>query len=269
MKEKDLYLVIIISVICNIFLCTIKTIIGVISNSQAMIADGFHSLEDVSSSIISLIGSKMASKNNKKIYPFGTKRVKYIFSLMVSILMIMISITMLKNVILNFFEHEIYIFNIYSLIVYFITIVVKLVLYSYCKGEYKKTCNILIKSLMYDHRNDMIISLGVVISIIVTKYNLYIVDYIVSIAISLIIAYTGIKIYLESYNILMCKNIKNINIERYFKIIGYENIDIINLGENYIVILNVDKDLETNLSNIYNSKILKEYNVTHLCIKYM
>ena len=117
-------LCIVISVICNIFLCIIKIIIGTLSKSQAMIADGIHSLEDVSSSLILLIGNKVASKENK-MYPFGIKRVKYVFSLTVSIFMIIISVTMLKNVILNLFEKSEYVFSIYSLIVCVITIVIK------------------------------------------------------------------------------------------------------------------------------------------------
>ena len=269
MKKTNIYLTILISVICNIFLCAIKTIVGVISNSQAMIADGIHSLEDVTSSIISLIGCKISSKENKKLYPLGISRIKYVFSLTVSVLMVMISVTMLKNVIANFFEDNSYVFSIYSLIVCVITIIVKLILYFYCKNIYKKTNNILIKSIMYDHRNDVFISTGVIISIVVTKYNLYILDYLVSIIISIIICNTGIKIYLESYNILTCKKQNVSNIKKYFKIKGYKNIDIISLGDSYSVIIRGNINNRNRINKIINEKKLQEYNVSHLYIKYM
>jgi len=144
---KNSCAVIIISVICNIFLCVIKTIIGIFSNSQALIADGLHSLEDVSSSVISLIGDKISSKENKN-YSFGIKRVKYVFSLTVSLFMVMISVTMLENVIANFFEDNSYVFSIYSLIVCVITIITKLILYFYFKNIYKK--NFTFKKIGYN-----------------------------------------------------------------------------------------------------------------------
>ena len=262
---KNSCTVIIISVICNIFLCVIKTIIGIMSNSQALIADGLHSLEDVSSSVISLIGNRISNKENN-IYPLGVKRVKYVFSLTVSILMVIISITMLKNVVFSMFEPNIYIFSIYTLIVCGITIIVKAVLYIYSKLEYNKTNNILIKSIMCDHKNDIIITIGVIISIIATKYNLYILDYVTGIVISLLIAYTGIKIYLESYNVLMCKKIYKPEINKLFN----KKIDILNMGEEYIIIIYVKKDEMFDISNIYIDKTkLEKYNISQLLIRYM
>jgi len=261
---KNSCAVIIISVICNIFLCVIKTIIGIFSNSQALIADGLHSLEDVSSSVISLIGDKISSKENKN-YSFGIKRVKYVFSLTVSVLMVMIAITMLKNVISSLFEPSKYIFNIYSLVICLITIVIKLILYIYSRSEYIKTNNILIKSIMYDHRNDIIITIGVVISIIVTRFDLYVLDYIVGVIISLIIGVTGTKIYLESYEALMCKNINYEQFNKHF----CNNIAIVNMGDENIGIIN-GRILENNdFGKIYSEELLEEYNISQLFIRYM
>lgn len=261
---KNSCAVIIISVICNIFLCIIKTIIGIFTNSQAMIADGLHSLEDVSSSIISLIGNNIASKDNE-LYPFGIKRVKYVFSLTVSILMIMISITMLKNVISNISQPSVYIFSIYSLIVCCVTITIKTILYIFTKYQYVKTNNILVKSIMCDHRNDIIITIGIIISIIATRYNLYILDYIAGIVISLLIAHTGIKIYWESYNTLMCKKIINSEINNIFG----DDIDVLNMGEEYIVIVYVNKNKMFDFKSLCNDKnVLEKYNVSQLLIRY-
>ena len=118
---------------------------------------------------------------------------------------------------------------------------------------------------MYDHRNDIIITIGLIISIILTKYNLYILDYIVGIIISLSIAYTGLKICIESYNILMCKKVINKEITKTFG----TNIDVINMGEDYIVIMYINKYKNLKIENIYNTSLLEKYNISQLLIRYM
>jgi len=79
-------------IIGNIFLLIIKTIIGVITNSQAMIADSVNSAGDIFSSLMTFIGNKIASKPKDDDHNLGHGKAEYIFSMLVSISMIFVSI---------------------------------------------------------------------------------------------------------------------------------------------------------------------------------
>lgn len=203
MRYNNSNKIIVISVICNILLCILKSIVGIISNSQALIVDSAHSFEDASSSIISLIGNNLCDRQKNN---FDCYKAKSVISLTISVLMIIIALSLLKNVFINIFKGYIVVFNMYSLFICVITIMTKIILYFISRKEYNKTKNILIKSLMYDHRNDIIITISVISSLILSKYNLYVLDYIVGVIIAIIILITGSLLYIENYKVLSCIN---------------------------------------------------------------
>ena len=88
-------------------------------------------------------------------------------------------------------------------IVCIITIIVKFCLFIYTKSLFKKYDNILLKSNYTDHRNDCVITLFTLLSIIFGKFGIYWLDGVVGIGISIWILLTGIEIFMESYNVLM------------------------------------------------------------------
>ena len=90
-----------LGVLGNLFLVVIKLIVGIISNSQSMLADALHSIEDMMSSVVSYIAIKISSKPSDKEHPYGHGKVEYTFSFLISIIMIIVSITMIKSTISN------------------------------------------------------------------------------------------------------------------------------------------------------------------------
>lgn len=84
-----------------------------------------------------------------------------------------------------------------------ITIIVKFCLYLYTRKASKSCNNILLESNMKDHRNDCIVTTFTLISVLLTLCGIYWFDGVVGIGISICIGYTGISIFLESYNVLM------------------------------------------------------------------
>ena len=197
----------ILGILGNIFLLIIKGIIGFMTNSQAMIADTFNSFGDVFSSFMTYIGNKISSKEADEDHNLGHGKAEYIFSFLISIVMLLTSLAVIKGAITTFINNSKIDFNIVLVVVCLITIITKLSLYLYTKNIYKKNHNILIKANSNDHRNDCFITTLTLISAICGIYGYKVVDIIIGIIISIWIGYTALKIFVESYDVLMDKSI--------------------------------------------------------------
>ena len=196
----------ILGIIGNIFLLIIKVIAGVFSNSQSLIADAFNSAGDIFSSFMTYIGNKISSKEADEDHNLGHGKAEYIYSLLISISMFLLSVEVIKNAIENLINKDYMIYSFWLIIVCIITIVVKFSLYLYTNYLFKKTNNILIKANSKDHRNDVFITSFTLVSILLSSRGLYIFDFIVGIGIALWIIYTSIKLFIESYDVLMDKS---------------------------------------------------------------
>ena len=254
-------------IIGNIFLFIIKIIIGIISNSQAMIADSFNSAGDIFASFMTWLGNRISSVPNDEDHNFGHGKAEYIFSMLISISMIIIAGKLLYDSIMSIINVNKLIFSWKLVIICFITIITKFILYLYSRNIYKKTNSLLIKSNMLDHRNDMVITLFTTIAIMLTKVNIYFFDGIVGIGISIWILITGIKIYKESYDVLMDTSIDNETKNSILKIIkSFHEINRIGnfysipIGYKYVVVITifVDGDLKTKKSHLITEEIEKK-----------
>lgn len=193
----------ILGILGNIFLLIIKTIVAFLSHSQAMIADSANSAGDIFASLMTFIGNKISSEPYDKTHNFGHGKAEYIFSLFISISMIFVAVKLLYDSVLSLINKEAFTFSWFLVLVCIITILVKFFLYLYTKTMSKKYNNILLEANMKDHRNDCIVTLCTLISILCGLFGFYLFDGIVGIGISVWISYTGISILIESYNILM------------------------------------------------------------------
>ncbi len=191
-----------LGILGNIFLLILKTTIGFISNSQAMIADAFNSFGDVLSSLLTFIGNKISSKEADDDHHLGHGKAEYIYAFLISIIMLITAAMVIKGAIMTYINHSKIDFSIYLIIICIITIIVKLSLYLYTKTIGKKHHNILVEANSKDHRNDCFITTMTLISSVL---GIYVLDIIIGIIIALWIAYTALKIFKESYDVLMDK----------------------------------------------------------------
>ena len=257
----------ILGIVGNIFLLIIKIVVGILAKSQSMIADAANSASDIFASLMTFIGNKIASEPSDEDHNFGHGKAEYIFSLFISISMIVVSLKILYDSALSIIYKNEIIFSWWLIIVCIITIATKLTLYLYSKSALKKFNNILLESNMKDHRNDCIVTSFTTFSIILSLFGLYWVDGIVGIGISFWIFYTGIKIFIESYNVLMDKSINPKIKEDIYKIItefdGVKEIvgmHTIPTGYKYILVLTigVDGNMETFKSHTIADNLQKE-----------
>lgn len=191
----------------NILLMIIKGIVALLTGSQAMTADAFNSAGDIFSSLMTYIGNKISSKPSDEDHNLGHGKAEYIYSMLISISMILMAMFVLKDSFISLVKGKTYDFSVWLIVVCLTTIIVKLLLFIYTNKLYKKYNNLLVKANSKDHFNDMIITSVNLISCLLSLKGIYFLDGIVGIIISLWIMYTSIKLFIESYNVLMDKSI--------------------------------------------------------------
>ncbi len=233
----------------NIFLLIIKGLIGFASHSQSMIADAFNSASDILASLMTFIGNKIASEPEDQNHHFGHGKAEYIFSLFISITMLIVSIKLFIDSLLSLINHGTFTFSWLLIIVCLITILTKSFLYFFTKNAYKKHNSILLKSAYQDHRNDCIVTTFTLISILFGKFGIFYVDGMIGIGISLWIFISGFSIFLESYNVLMDisldENTKTFILDlvaQHDKIKHVSNLYTVPTGYHYVVILTISVD---------------------------
>ena len=239
----------ILGILGNVFLLIIKAFVGFASKSQAMIADSINSAGDIFASLMTFIGNKISSVPHDDDHNFGHGKAEYIFSMFISLSMIVASSKLLYDAIYTLFKGSEIKFSWMLVSVCIITIIIKLALYLYTKFQLKKHNSILLKANMKDHRNDCFVTTFTLISVLLSYQDIKWVDSIVGIGISLWIFYTGIKIFIESYNVLMDISIDKDTSEKIVKIIKAHNEvkDIVNIssvptGAKYMVFVTIAVD---------------------------
>lgn len=168
-------------IIGNIFLLIIKAIVGFVSKSQSMIADSINSAGDIFASLMTFIGNKIASVPNDANHNLGHGKAEYIFSMFISISMILVSSKLLYDSIMTLILGSELKFSWFLVVVCIVTIITKLILYFYTKTAYKKHNNILLEANMKDHRNDCVVTSFTLLSILLTLLNIYWFDSVVGI----------------------------------------------------------------------------------------
>lgn len=239
----------IIGIIGNVFLLIIKSFIGFISLSQAMIADAANSAGDIFASLMTFIGNKIASEPSDESHNFGHGKAEYVFSLFISLSMMFVSGKLLIDSVRNLINGSKFTFSWFLVLVCIITILTKLFLFLYTRYLYKRNENLLLKSNMADHRNDCVLTTFTLISVLLSLANIYWFDAVVGIGISIWIFYTGIKIFIESYNVLMDKSLDSKTkdiildlIDTYSEIEKVDEIYSSPIGYQYIVTITIYVD---------------------------
>lgn len=250
----------ILGIIGNIFLLIIKAIIGFITSSQAMIADAANSAGDIFASLMTFIGNKIASEPKDDTHHMGHGKAEYIFSMFISISMMVVSLKLLFDSIMSLINKDTFEFSWMLVVVCIITIITKLALYLYTGKLAKGLDNLLLEANKNDHRNDCIVTTFTLISVLLSLVNIFWFDSLVGIGISIWIFYTGLKIFIESFNVLMDKSLEQENIEKILEILKkypeikkYNHLNTTPVGYKYLISITIFVD--GNMSTFESHKI--------------
>lgn len=163
-KFKKAFFVTAIGAAANLILSVIKILIGFISYSHSVLADGIHSLSDLFTDAIVVIFLKIAYKPATRDKPYGNSKLESIASLFISIILILVVIGMIYRVIDSPHENEIN--TTFAVVIVIISIILKEILYRYTYSEGKKLRSSTLIANAWHHRTDSLSSVMVLLCLI-------------------------------------------------------------------------------------------------------
>lgn len=237
----------IVGICVNLLLSIIKFVAGLISASSAIIADALNNLSDAGSSIVTLISFKISSKPADRGHPFGHARMEYISSMIVSFIILLVGGEMIieaLKTILGLSDPKSLEINNVVLTILCISIIFKIWLGSFYRHVGNKIKSSVINASALDSLFDAISTTTVLISSIIIHFfpNLWIIDSIVSIGVSIMIFVAGIKILLETKDALLGEGpvdtmVESINkvVSEYPDVEGMHDLMVHNYGPNHFI----------------------------------
>lgn len=238
-----------VGILGNLFLFIIKIIVAVMSKSQAMLADSINSGTDILSSLMTLIGGKLAAEAPDKGHNYGHAKAEYVFSLIISLIMGYLAIKIAWDGAVSLIDRNVFEISWYLILVCVITMITKFFLYIYTHKIGEKNNDILILANAQDHKNDILVTASVLVGVIAAVFKIYWLDGIIAICIATRIFYVAIDFFVQSYTVLIDRSMDDAEIKEIESIIKtYKNIDHIDritsksTGKSFIVIVKVSVD---------------------------
>lgn len=229
-NEKIAIKVSVISIILNCLLTLIKFISGVISKSSAMISDSVHSLSDVLSTFVVIIGVKISNKQADSDHPYGHERIECVSAIILSgmlfIIGALIGINGIKNVTNS---SNLVMPGVLALIASIISIISKEAMYQYTIRVSKKINSAALKADAWHHRSDALSSIGSFIGILGSRLGFKVFDPLASVIISLCIIKVSIDIFKDAIDKMVDKSCDKEVIDKVISVIekneSVKNID--------------------------------------------
>lgn len=261
MNEKIAMKVSIVSIVSNVFLTIIKFIAGFISHSNAMISDAIHSLSDVLSTFVVIIGVKLSNKKADKEHPYGHERLECVASIILAVMLMLTGIgigaTGIQNIIKG--KYVILVSSTLALVIAIASILVKEAMYWYTRSAAKKINSGALLADAWHHRSDALSSIGSFIGILGAKLGFPILDSIASIVICLFIIKVAYDIFKDAIDKMVDKACDEETVKRIEDII-YENKEVVKIddlktrmfGNRYYIDVEISVDKDMSVSNAHD-----------------
>ena len=190
----------VVGIVTNVFLAAFKAAVGIISNSIAVVLDAVNNLSDAISSLVTIVGTKLAGKLPDKKHPLGHGRIEYLSAMIVSGIVLYAGITSLVESIKKIICPETPEYGTISIVIISVAVVVKIVLGKYVKAQGEKVNSGALVASGSDALFDAILSFSVLLSAIVfLVFNISLEAY-VGAVISCFIIKAGLEMISETVN---------------------------------------------------------------------
>ena len=157
----------IIGIIANVFLAAFKAVVGILTNSIAIVLDAVNNISDAGSSLITIVGTKLAAKEPDKKHPFGYGRIEYLSAMIISVIVLYAGITSLTESVKQIIHPETPSYTTVSLIIVAVGVVVKILLGRYVKGVGEKVNSDSLVNSGEDATLDSIISASTLVAAVI------------------------------------------------------------------------------------------------------
>lgn len=192
-----------VGIICNCLLAAGKLIVGHMTSSMSITADGLNNLSDGASSIVTLLGFKLAEKPADRKHPYGHARIEYIAGLTVAVMILFIGLELGKSSVQKFINPEPIEFSFTAVWVLCASILVKLFMMLFNLKIGRRINSNALLATAADSRNDVMTTSAVLAASIVEHFYDVRIDGVMGIAVSLFILYSGIKLAGETMSPLL------------------------------------------------------------------
>lgn len=224
-------------IFCNLFLFGLKWCIGFFLHSISIMADAFNNLSDAGSSIISLVGVKIAERPADEEHPFGHGRVEYIAALVVAFLVLEVGFTFFKDAISKIRHPQEMRFQLFSVVVLILSVAVKLWMSYFNKKLGKRIDSKVMMAVSADAIGDVITTSATIFSVVFLKLTGYNIDGFIGLGVSLVVMWAGVGIAKDTLEPLIGQavdpkvylQITNF-VEKYDGVVGSHDLIVHNYG---------------------------------------
>lgn len=180
-------------IVCNLILFVIKLITGTVTGAFSIVADGFNNLSDMGSSLITLLGFKLAAKPADKDHPFGHGRLEYVSAFIVSALILLVGFELFKGSVEKILAPETPATDLLTVIVLAVSILIKLWMALFNRKIGTRIQSESLRATAQDSLNDCISTGAVLIAVLILRFFGLNLDAWVGLAVSLFILWSGFR----------------------------------------------------------------------------
>ena len=255
------YLCGVVGIVINIFLFGGKFLAGFISGSVAVTADAFNNLSDAGSSVISLIGFRLASQKPDPEHPFGHGRFEYIASLIISMIIILMGFELGKDSVGRIVTPEEVEYSVLTFVILGVSILAKFYMFIYNNAIGKKIDSTTLKATATDSISDTLSTFAVLVSAILGRTTGILIDGWVGLVVAGFIMFAGISSAKETIDSLLgtppdeefCKKVEDIVLS-HDGMIGIHDMIVHNYGPGRVFIsLHAEVPSDGNFVDIHDT----------------
>ena len=192
-----------VGIATNLLLFVIKLIAGLVSHSVAILADAINNLTDSGSSVIMLVGFKLAGKPADEKHPFGHARMEYLSGVIVSFIVLFLGFELGQTSVEKIFHPEETDFSILAFVILILSILIKLWQCFFYRSVGKKISSEAIFATSADSRNDVITTAVVLIGAVISRLTDLHLDGWLGLIVAIFIVISGVKLIMETGNPLL------------------------------------------------------------------
>ena len=229
-RDRQIIRVSLVGIAANLLLAGFKVFVGLLSHSIAIILDAVNNLSDSASSVITIVGTKLAGRSPDKKHPFGYGRIEYLSAMSISLIVLYAGVTSFVESVKKIIHPETPDYNTLTLVIVAVAVVVKIVLGSYVKGQGEKLNSDSLVNSGEDAKLDSLISAATLAAALIFIFTKVSLEAWLGAIISVIIIKSGIEMLRDTLSKILGENAKRLLCPDNQGMILYGNTDQISVS---------------------------------------
>lgn len=192
-----------VGIICNVLLCALKLLIGMVSGSVSITADAMNNLSDATSSVVTLVGFRLAEKPADDDHPYGHARYEYLSGLAVAAMIVVIGFELAKTSVEKIINPASVVLSMPLVLVLTGSILVKLWLFWFNRQLGKRIGSDALLATATDSRNDVAATAAVFLAVVVEHFTTWRIDGFIGLGVAVFILYSGVSMAKQTISPLL------------------------------------------------------------------